>query len=413
MLNTANQQTNTDFFDSFESKRIDILEYISNFNRIGQKTEVFTDRGLTYYVNDYWTASQRQSNRLHEISYRACFKAELPNFFIKTLTRERDVVYDPFMGRGTTPLQAALMNRFPIGNDINPLSKMLLRPRLSVPSLANVMKRLKLIDWNRSWDMDEDLLTFYHPKTLNDIYTLKHWLIDREAERGGLDSTDDWIRMVAINRLTGHSSGFFSVYTLPPNQAVTVDRQKKINERRNQTPPNKDIREIIIKKSRVLMSQCAGFMCQGAILGTETADKTEYISSGSVDLVVTSPPFLDIVNYAQDNWLRCWFAGIDANKVPISIHKTVESWTGFTHRTLKELSRIVKTGGYIAYEVGEVRNKTILLEQYVAKAAKNLPLEILGIMVNQQNFTKTANCWGVKNNNKGTNSNRIVLMRRK
>ena len=34
------------------------------------------------------------------------------------------------------------------------------------------------------------------------------------------------------------------------------------------------------------------------------------------------------------------------------------------------------------------------------------------VMVNQQEFTKTANCWGVRNNAKGTNTNRIVVLRR-
>jgi hypothetical protein len=34
------------------------------------------------------------------------------------------------------------------------------------------------------------------------------------------------------------------------------------------------------------------------------------------------------------------------------------------------------------------------------------------VMVNQQEFTKTANCWGVLNNNRGTNTNRIVVLRR-
>jgi len=37
---------------------------------------------------------------------------------------------------------------------------------------------------------------------------------------------------------------------------------------------------------------------------------------------------------------------------------------------------------------------------------------MLGVMVNQQEFTKTANCWGVSNNAGGTNTNRIVLARR-
>ncbi len=51
------------------------------------------------------------------------------------------------MGRGTTPLQAALMGRRPIGNDINPLSALLTRPRLAPPSLAAIEARLGEIDW--------------------------------------------------------------------------------------------------------------------------------------------------------------------------------------------------------------------------------------------------------------------------
>ena len=34
------------------------------------------------------------------------------------------------------------------------------------------------------------------------------------------------------------------------------------------------------------------------------------------------------------------------------------------------------------------------------------------IVVNEQAFTKTSNTWGVDNNRGGTNTNRIVLMRR-
>ena len=34
------------------------------------------------FINEFWTPRQRQNNPIHEISYRACFKAELPRFFI-------------------------------------------------------------------------------------------------------------------------------------------------------------------------------------------------------------------------------------------------------------------------------------------------------------------------------------------
>ncbi len=53
------------------------------------------------------------------------------------------------------------------------------------------------------------------------------------------------------------------------------------------------------------------------------------------------------------------------------------------------------------------------MEQPVWRAAEGMPFERLAVMVNQQALTKTANCWGVDNNTKGTNTNRIVLLSRR
>ena len=39
-------------------------------------------------------------------------------------------------------------------------------------------------------------------------------------------------------------------------------------------------------------------------------------------------------------------------------------------------------------------------------------LEPVLILINDQEFTKTANCWGVDNNTRGTNTNRIVVFRK-
>jgi tRNA G10 N-methylase Trm11 len=145
---------------------------------------------------------------------------------------------------------------------------------------------------------------------------------------------------------------------------------------------------------------------------TGPADRTPALSDGSIDLVVTSPPFLDIVDYEGDNWLRCWFAGIDPSTVKIDRHRGVVDWENFVRRVFQELARVTRPGGTVAFEVGEVRGGKILLERHVINAIAGLPFEVLGVMVNQQSFTKTANCWGVGNNSAGTNSNRIVLARR-
>jgi hypothetical protein len=221
-------------------------EQLLAFDEFGKKTVLTetvaaADGGKAWsvptYVNEFWTAKQRAANRLHEISYRACFKPQLPRFFIERLTEPGDVVHDPFMGRGTTLIEAALLGRVPCGCDVSPLSLVLTRPRLRPPTLEQIRDRLAEIDFKTGEETPEDLLVFFHPETLREIAALKRHLRDR----GTLDAVDEWIALVALNRLTGHSAGFFSVYTLPPNQAVSVKSQRKINADRHQTPPRRNV----------------------------------------------------------------------------------------------------------------------------------------------------------------------------
>jgi hypothetical protein len=384
------------------------LNTLRRFSFDGAPTEEVETDGLRYFVNAFWTAGQRRGHSLHEVSYRACFKPQLPDFFIQRLTEPGDRVYDPFSGRGTTAIQAALTGRAPAANDINPLSAMLCAPRLDPPTVAAVRKRLMEIDFTRGTsDLKEaDLLAFYHPETLRQITGLRKWLMRRG---GRLDAVDGWIRMVALNRLTGHSPGFFSVYTMPPNQAVSAVSQRKINQKRDQTPPVRDVAAIILRKTVRLLADGPPAPHPPALLMTGPAERTPALKAGSVDLLVTSPPFLDIVDYEGDNWLRGWFAGIDTASVAIDHHRGVPAWEAFVRRGFQEFARVMRPGGFVAFEVGEVRGGSVLLERHVVAAIRGLPFRVLGVMVNQQTFTKTANCWGVGNNSLGTNSNRIVM----
>jgi hypothetical protein len=387
-------------------------DFVRGFSQFGQPTLEREEDGIPYLVNEFWTSGQRQAHSIHEISYRACFKPQLPAFFIERLTEPGDVVYDPFMGRGTTLVEAALHGRRPMGNDVNPLSVLLTRPRLRRVSLRQIQDVLGRVDWRSGVAEPEDLLAFYSPSTLRQITALRDWL-RREAPLDAVpDPAVDWVRMVALNRLTGHSPGFFSVYTLPPNQAVSVSSQRRINERRGQTPPDRDVAGIIMKKSKSLLAEGPCPDAEGPLLCVGPAWRTPAIADASVSLVVTSPPFLDIVQYADDNWLRCWFAGINVDSVEIAHHRTEAAWRDMVKRTLTELARVVKPGGHVAFEVGEVRGGKVLLERLVWEAAADLPFERQFVMVNEQEFTKTANCWGVRNNTGGTNTNRVVILRR-
>ena len=402
-----------------QKSRIDsFIDGLANFDDFGTKTEVVEVSSgadappMVYFVNEFWTNAQRAGHALHEISYRACFKPQLPEFFIDRLTKPGDAVYDPFMGRGTTPIQAALMDRQALGNDANPMSIMMTGPRLNTPELSDVDSRLDEVPWGAGEPTlgDKRFSVFFHPDTLGQIVALRDWLSKREVT-GSFDSVDGWIRLVAMSRLTGHSPGFFSVYTLPPNQAASIESQSRINERRRQIPPERDVKSLILRKSRSLLRH-GGLNHSQFDLRCGDSRSTPEISTDSVDLVVTSPPFLDTVDYRTDNHVRAWFADIDIDAQPIAILRSVKDWQRFTAETLQELCRVVRPGGMICYEVGEVRNATVKLEDVVLRAIRDtqLPVEVIGVLVNRQDFTKTSNTWGVTNNRHGTNTNRVVMM---
>src|SRR5690606_2658844 len=80
------------------------------------------------------------------------------------------------------------------------------------------------------------------------------------------------------------------------------------------------------------------------------ARATSAIPEASVQLTVTSPPFLDVVQYARDNWLRCWFNGFDADDIAqqITMSRSVEEWEAEMTAVFRELHRVTRPGGWVA-----------------------------------------------------------------
>ena len=362
---------------------------------------------------EFWTAKQRSGHSIHEVSYRACFKPQLPAYFIERYAESGQLIYDPFMGRGTTLIEAKLLGCNVIGNDVNPLSAILTAPRLCEQNAEKINRRIEQITLPKLEIEDEDLLVFFEKQTLRELYAWRSYFKARQAT-GIFDEVDAWLQMTACNRLTGHSKGFFSVYTLPPNQATTLNAQRKINAKRSQKPEYRNTKELILKKSKSLLRHKLpnNYNATTSTLLCRSADATPEIQDESIQLIVTSPPFLDIVNYVCDNWLRNWFCQSKPEPGKLWQLRKLEDWTVKMSASLKEMSRVLKPEGRIALEVGEVRKGKFKLEEQIILAGKAVGLKVEYTLINSQTFTKTANCWGVRNNTRGTNSNRIVVFRK-
>jgi hypothetical protein len=133
-----------------------------------------------------------------------------------------------------------------------------------------------------------------------------------------------------------------------------------------------------------------------------------------VQLTVTSPPFLNVVQYTKDNWMRCWFNGLDAEAISdgITMATSVNEWSEVMLGVLEELHRVTRPKGWVAFEVGEVQRGSVNLDEAVVPVAREAGFRVEAILINTQKFTKTSNIWGIGNNAQGTNSNRIVMLQK-
>jgi glucuronate isomerase len=116
----------------------------------------------------------------------------------------------------------------------------------------------------------------------------------------------------------------------------------------------------------------------------------------------------------SDNWLRCWFNGLDAKEIEkrMVLPSSLKEWERYMSSVFRELFRITKEGGWVAFEVGEVRNGKVRLEESIVPIGVDAGFDCAGVLINSHDFTKTSNIWGVSNNSKGTNTNRVALFRK-
>lgn len=301
-----------------------------------------------------WGPNSRKAHPLHRMCpYIGSFPPQLPAAFLDAKP-DAQTILDPFCGRGTVLLEANLRGKSVYGTDINPVALALSRVKLHCDPLPKVLDEIHGLNLDRDApNPPKEVAPFFHPDTWRQVY----WL--RETPKSPT------LTALALGRLHGHSHGFFSVKTFNVISVTTSALEVAKSKHQTEASP-RHVKVILEKAARRFLPPGGLAVAQGDV-GEAEAQNLPF-RDNMFDLVITSPPFLDVLDYGELNWLRNWFL---KKECPPTFVCGVEPYKNFLRQCLKELARVIKPEGHIVFEVGPVQ-KNAGLSDMVVEAAEGI-----------------------------------------
>lgn len=278
-------------------------------------------------------------------------KSKIARDLILTHTSKNDLIVDPFAGSGTIPLEALLNDRNAFAVDNNPYARVLCLAKLHPPeSLEKAIKRAESILEESENLRNPDLRkvppwvrAFFHPQTLKEILKFSHICKRR----------NEYFLFAALLGILHHQRPGFLSY--PSSHLVPYLRDKKFP--RNHFPELYDYREItprmISKIKRIYrrfdpikVSSNKAVFSFGSIINVALPD--------TFDCLITSPPYMNALDYNRDNRLRLWFTAPDylLNK-PVGQVFREKEYIKLITILAKQMERSLKFNGFCLFIVGD------------------------------------------------------------
>jgi site-specific DNA-methyltransferase (adenine-specific) len=338
-----------------------------------QPVDTAVDGGSTNQGALWHAVSQRWGHSMHTMcSYHGMFPPKLAHYFIQRFSRADDVVLDPFSGRGTTTLQARVEGRRTIGNDLSPLAYVLTRAKAAPPKWDAINRHID--DLERAYrrpkhqvDVHPDISMLYHENTMAQLVHLRSQLFRRPMSKW---SRNDFMIAGAVAGILhgAHRSDGSSQYlsiSMPNTFSMAPGYVERFIRENNLVRLDQNVFECLRDKvARLYLDEDAG-IAGSATNRDATSLLARSIKPSSVDLLLTSPPYLDVVNYGTSNWIRLWWLGVDEVArdagsgrrrldAKLDHRHTYDSYVDFMHRALVGTRRVLKKTGVAVFVIGDV-----------------------------------------------------------
>lgn len=248
---------------------------------------------------------------LHQLApYVGKLKTGIVQAILSEYTAPNDLVLDPFSGSGVVPLEAVLMGRQAIANDLSDYAYALTLGKLAAPveigaALEQADAIIHEVDRTRNEFagvvVPDWVANFFDPETLAE--TLSAFAA---CDRLKLP----FIRACMLGILHHVRPGFLSY---PASHLTPYLRFQKYP--RDEFPAMYVYRDVASRlRAKVVRSYRRGPRSRWnpsdwKVLKQNSMDMG--IPDESVDCIVSSPPYFGALDYARDNRLRLWFLGVD------------------------------------------------------------------------------------------------------
>ena len=347
-----------------------IKEIYKNFLNLDIPTEI---------INKNWsrTGGDHKISSLHSIaSYLAMFAPAVPEYFINKYSHENAIVFDPFSGRGTTALRSRELKRQFIGSDLNPYALVLSKFKISKIYKTTLIKRILywkkiFMEKEKKWfketynEKNKELLYYYHRKTLSNLLFIrekigKTWNKNSKYNNAILAFVTGL--MHGPSRKNGDTI-YFSV-SKPNTISMSPNYVKNYVKKNNLKIPLVDVFQKVIDRINTKYDNIIEKEFKGKIYNYNATNKNPHIKNNSIDLVVTSPPYLSIVNYTNSNWLKLWILGYERKKLNNQIKLTdnlkYKEYIVFIKKFLNNIYFKLKKGAKVCLIVGDVHGKKLI-----------------------------------------------------
>lgn len=304
-----------------------------------------------------WAGSCISSeSTLHQLApFIGKMKSAMARVLIETYTRPGDVVLDPFAGAGTIPLECLCTQRSTVCSDTNPYAVTLTKAKLDFPPTQDeALDRAKLYLSKAealSPSVNLSLIpywvkAFFHPRTLQEVIALA----------GLLRASHEHFLLACLLGILHHQRpGFLS---FPASHLVPYLRSKKF--------PHSEYPELYSYRAvspRLLNKICRAYRRVPYIdpklirICLHKDARLLDFREGSIDAIISSPPYMDALDYGRDNRLRLWFLGVNDYKSCDNTPKSIGEFRDFMGCCLAQIRKALRLDGFCVLVLGELETK--------------------------------------------------------